>query len=211
MYILFGLLVCSFLALSQSREKPLQVGSRVAPPRKIHHVAPILSPEFANVSGLVILQVLITPEGKVESIQVIRPLAGLTDSAVTAVKGWLYEPVISAGNAAWASMMVTVRCPDVPPAPPPSDVPTPSTLIFTLEGTARTAKVDEVSLKEFRLFSDQEQSKSTPIAEAQAEQLLKLIDFTVSESRVSRPSRALARIVLRVALSPTQLVEKSFL
>ncbi len=73
---------------------PRYVTGNVIPPRKIREVKPTYSARASRacIGGLVVLEAVITTEGRVENIVVLEPLPGLTDSAVRALRKWKFEP-----------------------------------------------------------------------------------------------------------------------
>jgi protein TonB len=90
---------------------PLRVGGLIREPVKIHHVAP-LYPEIARaarVQGLVVLECLLTPEGRVENVQVISGAPLLAPAAARAVQQWRYRPTLLNGVAVPVVLTVTVH------------------------------------------------------------------------------------------------------
>ena len=64
----------------------------------------------SGVSGVVILEAIVEPDGSVIRVKVLRGLAGPLDAAaVDAVKQWRYEPTVLAGTA--VSVVMTVPVP----------------------------------------------------------------------------------------------------
>ena len=94
-----------------SDDDPLRVGGNIKEPKKVKHVAPIYPPEAqeARIQGIVILEVLIDPDGKVTSARVIRGVNGLDDAAVDAVLQWEFTPTLFNGIARPVIMTVTVN------------------------------------------------------------------------------------------------------
>lgn len=94
-----------------SDDEPLRVGGNIKEPKKVKHVAPIYPPEAqeARIQGIVILEVLIDPDGKVTSARVIRGVNGLDDAAVDAVLQWEFTPTLLNGQARPVIMTVTVN------------------------------------------------------------------------------------------------------
>lgn len=59
---------------------------------------PPVYPEFArdaNITGKVTLHVLVGKDGRVKNVKVIKPVTGLTEAAVDAVKKWVFKPALS--------------------------------------------------------------------------------------------------------------------
>lgn len=75
-------------------------GQDVPVPARRKYVAPEYPAAAAaeGVRGIVILEVLIAEDGKVESTRVTRSVPGLDDAAMAAVKLWEYEPTRVAGK-----------------------------------------------------------------------------------------------------------------
>ena len=94
-----------------SDDDPLRVGGNIKEPKKVKHVAPVYPPEAqeARIQGIVILEVLIDPDGKVTSARVIRGVNGLDDAAVDAVLQWEFTPTLFNGIARPVIMTVTVN------------------------------------------------------------------------------------------------------
>ena len=89
-----------------------RVGPEITAPRRIVTVEPIY-PEIArraHKEGVVVLSLVIGPEGKVDSIEVLRGLPlGLTEAAVTAAQQWVFEPSIYNGRPTSVQYILTVR------------------------------------------------------------------------------------------------------
>ncbi len=76
------------------KEAPLQAGSEGVPvPKRSKTVPPTYPPEAQaqGIRGIVILELVVDTEGKVESVNVIRSVPGLDDAAVEAARQWEYE------------------------------------------------------------------------------------------------------------------------
>jgi periplasmic protein TonB len=89
----------------------LRVGGQIKEPRKLKNVPPIY-PELARASrvqGVVVLECLVSPAGRVVDVKVIRTIPLLDDAAVAAVKQWAYTPTLIDGVAVPVIMTVTVR------------------------------------------------------------------------------------------------------
>lgn len=90
---------------------PVRVGGHIQPPRKIRHVDPVY-PELARragVTGIVILECVIGPEGRIRSVSVLRGQPLLDAAAMDAVRQWAYRPTLLNGVAVEIVMTVTVR------------------------------------------------------------------------------------------------------
>src|SRR5262249_4353531 len=82
------------------RPKPQKIGGDVLQSKLIKKIEPVY-PELAKrarVSGMVILNVQVNEQGRVEEIQVIRGNPLLNDSAVQAVRQWVYSPTLLNGE-----------------------------------------------------------------------------------------------------------------
>ena len=91
--------------------KAVRVGGNIKEPRKIKHVAPIY-PDIARqarIQGIVILECTISPQGRVTNVKVLRGIPLLDQSAVSAVKQWVYTPTLLNGVPVPVIMTVTVN------------------------------------------------------------------------------------------------------
>jgi protein TonB len=91
--------------------RPIPVGGVVQPPTKVRHVAP-LYPDIAkaaHVQGVVILECVIGPYGRVTDVHVLRGHPLLDGPAVDAVRQWLYRPPRLNGQPIAVVMTVTVK------------------------------------------------------------------------------------------------------
>lgn len=90
---------------------PLQVGGDVSAPVKIHSPQPLYSEDarIARVEGVVILQTIVNETGDVADVKVLKGLPhGLTESAVTTVTEWKFEPARQGGEPVSVYYMLTV-------------------------------------------------------------------------------------------------------
>jgi TonB family protein len=141
------------LRLKQQREKwdavpanAVRVGGTIKPPSKIKDVKPVFpeAAQNARVQGVVILEILINEEGKVQAKRVLRSIPFFDEPAMTAVGGWEFTPTLLNGVPVPVVMTVTVNftldgvAGDVfvvaPPPPPPP--PPPGAKVFTPGGVA---------------------------------------------------------------------------
>lgn len=91
-------------------DKPVRVGGQIKAPKKVRDMAPSY-PEVAKqarVEGVVVLEAVISPEGRVNNVKVLRGNALLDDAAVNAVKEWVYSPTLLNGVPVPVVMTVTV-------------------------------------------------------------------------------------------------------
>jgi TonB family protein len=90
---------------------PIRVGGDIGPPRKIKDVAPVL-PDIARaarVQGVVIVEIVIGPDGKVQDAKILRSIPLLDQAALDAVRQWEYTPTLLNGTP--VSVIATVTVP----------------------------------------------------------------------------------------------------
>jgi protein TonB len=88
-----------------------RVGGAIKEPKKIKDVRPVY-PELAKqarVEGVVILEATISPRGDVTSVTVLRGIPLLDQSAIDAVREWVYAPTLLNGVPVPVIMTVTVN------------------------------------------------------------------------------------------------------
>jgi|GEM_PF-1762909 len=95
----------------------------VTAPRPIYRVEPAYTPQAraAHVQGQSVLAVIISPEGRVTDVRVMKSLdQGLDQKAVEAVRAWKFEPGRKDGKAVpvAATIETNFQLLDTPPAPP---------------------------------------------------------------------------------------------
>jgi protein TonB len=91
--------------------RPVRVGGDVKEPRLIKNVPPVY-PEIArlgHLQGVVLLECLIDPRGRVAQARVMHGVPALDDAAVAAVRQWIYTPTLLNGVPVAIVMDVTVR------------------------------------------------------------------------------------------------------
>jgi protein TonB len=91
--------------------QPVRVGGRIQEPRKLKAVPPVY-PDAAvasRIEGVVILECLISPQGRVTEVKVLRGVPLLEEAAVDAVRQWVYTPTLMDGVPVPVLMTVTVR------------------------------------------------------------------------------------------------------
>lgn len=105
------LIVLTFAGFSTSQEKPTteKVSAGVAQQNLIKKVEPVY-PQMDRVSieGKVVLDVIISREGNVESIKVISGHPMLFQSAMDAVKQWTYKPFLLNGQPIEVETLIEV-------------------------------------------------------------------------------------------------------
>ena len=79
---------------------PVRVGGQIKTPALVHRVEPVYPPmaQAARLSGTVILEAVVGIDGRVQSVEVLRPRHKVLDTAaIDALKQWRYTPVILNG------------------------------------------------------------------------------------------------------------------
>jgi protein TonB len=92
-------------------EGAVRVGDKIRAPMKIRDVKPVYPPaaQGARVSGMVILEIIVGPDGAVREAQVLRSIPLLDQAAVDAVMQWRFTPTLLNGQAVPVIMTVTVN------------------------------------------------------------------------------------------------------
>jgi len=90
---------------------PLRVGGNIRQPAKIRDVRPVYPADArdAGVMGVVIIEAVIGPNGKVTDGRVLRSIPGLDAAALGAVLQWEFTPTLLNGEAVSVIMTVTVN------------------------------------------------------------------------------------------------------
>ena len=89
--------------------EPVRVGLEVKEPRKVKDVLPVY-PSIAaqsRLEGVVVLECVIDPRGRVEEVNLLRGLPLLDHAAIEAVRQWVYTPTLINGMP--TSVIMTVR------------------------------------------------------------------------------------------------------
>lgn len=89
----------------------IRVGGQIKEPTKLKHVNPVY-PELAaqaGVRGVVILECLLAPNGRVQEVKVVRGMPLLEQAAVDAVRQWVYSPTLVEGVPVPVILSVTVN------------------------------------------------------------------------------------------------------
>jgi protein TonB len=89
----------------------VRVGGQIKEPKKLKNVPPVY-PDIARqarVQGVVILECTISPQGKVTEVKVLKGIPLLDQSAMDAVKQWVYTPTLLNGVPVPVIMTVTVN------------------------------------------------------------------------------------------------------
>lgn len=90
---------------------PIRVGGNIKPPTKTRDVRPRYPSiaQSARVTGVVILEATIGPDGKVQDTRVLRSIPLLDQAAIDAVSQWEYSPTLLNGQPVPIIMTVTVQ------------------------------------------------------------------------------------------------------
>ena len=94
-----------------AQEAPVAAGSDGVPvPKKTKHVQPTYPQEALaqGVRGIVILDLVLDAQGKVEATTVIRSVPGLDEAAIAAARQWEYEPTKVGGKPARVRLTVPI-------------------------------------------------------------------------------------------------------
>jgi protein TonB len=89
---------------------PVRVGGNIQAPRKIKDVKPVYPADAkaAGIQGIIILEVIIAPDGRVLDARPLRSMPELDAAAVEAVKQWEFTPTLLNGQPVPVIMSVTV-------------------------------------------------------------------------------------------------------
>jgi TonB family protein len=92
-------------------QQPVRVGGPVSPPKKTKDVRAVYPPiaQSARVQGVVILEVTIGIDGRVQDAKVLRSIPMLDAAALDAVKQWEFTPTMLDGAPVPVMMTVTVN------------------------------------------------------------------------------------------------------
>lgn len=106
--VLLGIVFALSLALADDNDKPVRVGGAVAQANLISKADPVYPPEAKQnaIQGTVRLEITIDKEGHVSQLSVADGPAELVQSAVDAVRQWVYRPTLL--NGAPVTVLTTV-------------------------------------------------------------------------------------------------------
>ena len=93
--LLAALLVAAVAAPLVAQDEPVTAGSEGVPaPKRTKHVQPVYPQEALaqGIRGIVILEIVLDKQGKVESTNVVRSVPGLDEAAIAAARQWEYTP-----------------------------------------------------------------------------------------------------------------------
>jgi protein TonB len=90
---------------------PVRVGGNIKAPVKTRDVRPVYPSiaQSARVQGMVIIEAIIGPNGKVQDAKVLRSIPLLDQAALEAVKQWEFTPTLLNGVPVPVIMTVTVN------------------------------------------------------------------------------------------------------
>jgi protein TonB len=91
----------------------VRLGSSFVTPRQIANVPPVYSEAArrANITGVVILEVAVAPDGSVSNAHILRSIPLLDQPALDAVRQWRFEPTLLNGKAVPTILTVSVPFP----------------------------------------------------------------------------------------------------
>lgn len=91
-------------------EGAVRISGTIKPPTKVKHVNPVYPPEArqARVSGVVILETRIEPDGRIVNARILRSIPLLDQAALAAVLQWEFTPTLVNGVPTPVLMTVTV-------------------------------------------------------------------------------------------------------
>jgi protein TonB len=89
----------------------VRVGGNIKPPRKVVNVNPGYPPAALaqGVSGVVILEATIGPDGMVSDARILRSIPLLDQAALDAVRQWEFSPTLLNGQPVPVVMTVTLQ------------------------------------------------------------------------------------------------------
>lgn len=80
-------------------------------PKLISFKAPVYPVEARKqgIEGVVVLKVLIAPDGKIKDIKILKSIQIFDESAIQAVNKWRFTPITSHGNPVYVWMIIPIR------------------------------------------------------------------------------------------------------
>jgi TonB family protein len=95
-------------ARAKARVAPVRVGGQIRTPTKVKDVKPEYPDiaQAARVQGVVTIEAIIGPTGKIEDARVVRSIPLLDQAALDAVRQWEYRPTLL--NGAPVPVVITV-------------------------------------------------------------------------------------------------------
>jgi protein TonB len=91
-------------------KEPVRVGGLIQPPKRLVYVAPVYPPIAlaARKEGMVILEALISEDGSIRDVKVLRAEPLFEREAIAAVRQWRFSPTLLNGEPVPLVMTVTV-------------------------------------------------------------------------------------------------------
>jgi TonB family protein len=129
------MMLLALVLAMQTAQAPVRVGGNIPPPQKIKDVRPVYPTDAqqSGAQGVVIIEAIIDPTGKVSEARVVRSIPMLDQAATDAVRQWEFTPTLLNGTPVPVIMTVTVNFAmqgsNVPPA---QSFPTPNALMLQL-------------------------------------------------------------------------------
>ncbi|MCA1559770.1 MAG: energy transducer TonB [Acidobacteria bacterium] len=98
-------------ARAKAKTAALRVGGQIKPPTKIKDVKPVYPAiaQSARISGAVMIEATIGPDGKVIDTKVVRSIPVLDQAALDAVRQWEYTPTLLNGVPVPVVVTVTIN------------------------------------------------------------------------------------------------------
>ena len=98
-------------ARAKARAAAVRVGGRIRAPNKIKDVKPVYPAiaQAAHVTGVVMIEATIGPDGKVLDANIVRSIPMLDQAALDAVRQWEYVPTLLNGVPVPVLMTVTIN------------------------------------------------------------------------------------------------------
>jgi TonB family protein len=90
---------------------PMRVGGNIRTPRRTVDAAPVMpdAARQAGVTGVVILEIVVAPDGSVQDAKILRSIPLLNQAAIDTVRQWRYEPTLLNGAPVPVVLTVTVN------------------------------------------------------------------------------------------------------
>src|SRR5262245_58384182 len=106
----FVVLSTSASVVAQAPPAPIRVGGVVRAPQKIFDVRPVYpaAAQAARIDGVVIAELLIGTDGRVQQSRILKSIALLDQAALDAVNQWVFTPTLLDGVAVPILYNVTV-------------------------------------------------------------------------------------------------------
>lgn len=98
-------------ARAKMAKEAVRVGGNIRPPVKVKDVPPVYPAvaKAAKVSGVVVLEATVGPDGRVTDTRVVRSIPLLDQAAIDAVQQWEYKPTMVKGQAVPVIVTISVN------------------------------------------------------------------------------------------------------